>query len=91
MLDFIDSNLRREAEEPDITNPAVQWQTGSLHPHPGPGPISKKVLDFGMLSEFHSRDANKKGACLCEMPQESWEISPVATRAAGVRGIWNTL
>jgi hypothetical protein len=25
-----------------------------------------------------------------EMPQESWEITPFATRSAGVRGIWNT-
>ena len=32
----------------------------------------------------------KKGACHCEMLQESWDISPLATRAADVRGIWNT-
>ena len=25
------------------------------------------------------------------MPQESWEISPLATQRAGVRGVWNEL
>ena len=32
----------------------------------------------------------QKGAFLCEMPQESWEISHFATCADGVRGISNT-
>ena len=51
--------------------------------------VESAIIPLGLLSEFRG-GRDQKGACLREMPQESWEICPLETRKAGVRGIWNT-